>query len=112
MRETSELPTASLHAASRHPSFYAQPQRAPRHDAKLALSRIRQNPTQCNTVRQHATKTRARACARGNRDCVQVTADSTYRLELPSPNRYANESNRTPRSVDNQPSLAYTSSCM
>ena len=60
MRETSELPTASIHAPNRHPSFHAQSQRAQRHDAKLAICRIRQIPTQCNTVQQHATKTRAR----------------------------------------------------
>ena len=104
MRETSELPTASLRAANRHPSFYAQPHRAPRQDAKLALSRIRQNPTQCNTVRQHTTKTRARACARGNGIPFPfprhgLRPDRRGFLKLPSPNRYANESNRTAGSV-------------
>ena len=117
MRETCKLPTASLHAANRHPSFHAQSQRPPRDGAKLALSRIRQNLAQCNTVRQHTTKIRARACARGNGipflfSRHELRPARRGFLELPSPNRYANKSNRTPRSVDTQSSLAYTSSCM
>ncbi len=104
MRETSELPTASLHAPNRHPSFHAQLHRAPRQDAKLALSRIRRNATGCNTVRQHATKTRARACARGNGIPFPFSRHELRParrgfLELPSLNRYANKSNRTAGSV-------------
>ena len=68
MCETCKLPAASLRARNRHPSSYPQSQRAPRDDAKLAVRRIRRNPTESDRIRQDDTKTRARprARARGN----------------------------------------------
>ena len=41
-----------------------QSQHTSRDDAKLAVGKIRQNTTGCNRIRQGATKTRARLCAR------------------------------------------------
>ena len=66
MCETCNLPTVSLRAPNRHPSFYPQSQRAPRADAKLAVSRIRHNLTQSNRIQQNPTKIRVCARARGN----------------------------------------------
>ena len=66
MCETSELPAVPLRAPNRHPSFYPQSQRAPRDDAKLAVSRIRHNSTQSNRIQQNPTKIRVCARARGN----------------------------------------------
>ena len=84
MPEICKLPTESLppptvtrHSTSKSPH-------APRDDAKLAVRRIRHNPTQCNTVRQQATETRARTRERGNgvpflpldTECAQLAAVS------------------------------------
>ena len=68
MRETSNLPTASLRAPNHHPSFHSQSPRAPTSDAKFAVSRILQNSTKLDRIRQKSTETRARprAHARGN----------------------------------------------
>ena len=76
MCETCKPPVASLRAPNRHPSFYPQSQRAPRSDAKLAVRRIRQNSTECNRIRQNATKTRARTRARQRRSVSILRGDS------------------------------------
>ena len=109
MRETSELPTASLRAPNPHPSSYPQSPRTPRDDAKFAVGKIRQNSTQSDRIPHDATKTRARAHARvgGNgvpflalgMDCAQAAADSTRPLELPSHSRHANKSNEPRRTI-------------
>ena len=61
MCEIYNLPTVSLRAPNRHPSFYPQSQRAPRADAKLAVSRIRHNSTQSNKIRRKFVCAHARA---------------------------------------------------
>ena len=56
MPEICNLPTESLRASNRHPSFYSKTPRAPRDDAKLAVSKIRQNATQSDRMPHDATK--------------------------------------------------------
>ncbi len=67
MCEICKLPVAERRDRNPHRSFYSQSQRAPRDDAKLAVRRIRQNSTECDRIRQNATKTRARTRARQQR---------------------------------------------
>ena len=114
MYETCNLPTASLRAPNRPPSFHPQPPRTPRDDANLTVSRMLQNAAKCDKMQQKLVPARPRARARGksfrfpslDTDCPQ--ADSTYRLQSPPPSRHANRSNRTPKrpyltSPPNQP---------
>ena len=81
MRETCNLPTASLRAPNRHLSFHSQSPRAPRGDVRMRCfsgtgfpiaarakrryqTRGQQNSTECDRVRRTTTKTRARPRAR------------------------------------------------
>ena len=61
MRETSELPTASLRAPNPHPSSYPQSPRTPRDDAKFAVGKIRQNTTESHTMQRKLVPARTRA---------------------------------------------------
>ena len=85
MCETCKLPTASLRAPNRHPSFYSQSHRTLIDDAKLVLSRMRQNTTECNRMRQNATKCNenscppARAHARGNYGTPEIPEEPEER---------------------------------
>ncbi len=64
MRETSKLPTASLRAPNRHLSFHSQSPRAPRDDAKLAVSKILQNATESDEPLRKLVRARARGNGR------------------------------------------------
>ncbi len=88
MPEICNLPTESLRASNRHPSFYSQiAARAKRR----CQTRGQQNSTECHTIRQNATRCNENSCprarARGNElrspslgmDCAQVAADSWSR---------------------------------
>ena len=99
------IQTANRVTPHSQPSLAIRPQsqHTSRDDAKLAVGKIRHSSTGCNRIQQGATKTRARAYARGNGvpldfprhgDCAQAAADSTYRLELPSSSRHADRSNK------------------
>ena len=58
MCQTCNLPTASLRASNHHPSFHSQSRRTPRDDAKLTVSKMRQNATE--TRARPPAHTRAR----------------------------------------------------
>ena len=71
MCETCRLPTAP----NRQPPFRARSQRAARADAKLAVSRIRHNPTESNTIRRKLVCARdARTRARQRRSVSLLSA--------------------------------------
>ena len=60
MCEICKLPTASLRALNRRPSFCPQSQRAPRDDLKLAVSKIRQDATEFSELQRKLVPARAR----------------------------------------------------
>ena len=72
-----------------------QSQHTSRDDAKLAVSKIRQNQTGCNRIRQGATKTRARTreapafrwIPLGMEIAPRSQRIGRIRSELPSPSR-------------------------
>ena len=87
------------------PSFCRQSPRAPRDDAKRAVSKILQNATESDKIRQklvcaHAHEIpqpptsfpRRRESLSLGMSCAQSTAHWTHPLELPSPRRHANRS--------------------
>ena len=101
MPETCKLPTASLRAPNRHPSFHSQSQRAQRDDAKLATGRIRHNATGYDRAQRKLVPARAHARVGGNGVPFPfprhgLRPGRSGFLELPSPSRHANRSNETP----------------
>ena len=60
MCEICKLPTASLRALNRRPSFHSQSQRTPRDDLKLAVSKIRQDATEFSELQRKLVPARAR----------------------------------------------------
>ncbi len=73
MRETSKLPTASLRALSRRPSFHCRSQGAPKSRCQI---RRRQNSTECHTIRQNTTRCNRNSCTRARARGNSVPLDS------------------------------------
>ena len=99
MHETCKLPTASLRAPNLHPSSgpnRGEPQETMPNSRSAKSDTTQQDAAGCNENScAHAREATAFRFLSLGTNCGQVAADLTYRLELPSPSRHANRSDRT-----------------